>query len=156
MHKIQSFEDKMANNNDLWTFKVLKSIYIHCRWHKYYILSISEASEWVVQAGDAFQGYIPFTQSPWTISPHSNQVAVHLLFYSFTTTSSHLCTCIVCKLCSLSVSKVCFIYFITSNCFLVVFCISGSPKSPGWHASHLHHQHKPSNEASPCVTPIDN
>ncbi|KAK0435014.1 hypothetical protein EV421DRAFT_1740462 [Armillaria borealis] len=37
----------------------------------------------------------------------------------------------------------------------VVFRASGGPKSPGWRAYHPHHQRKPSNEASPCATPID-
>ncbi len=80
---------------------------------------------------------------------------MHLLFLPFSTTSSHLHAHTACKLCSISVSKVCFIYFITSNCFLVVFYASGDSKSPRWHASHPHHQHKPSNEAYPCATPIN-
>ncbi|KAK0229623.1 hypothetical protein EDD85DRAFT_794102 [Armillaria nabsnona] len=37
----------------------------------------------------------------------------------------------------------------------VVFCTSGSPKSPGWRGSHPHYQHKPLNEASPCATLIN-
>ncbi len=102
MHTIRSFEDKMANNNESWTFKLLNSIYIHRRYPKYYIPSMSEASEWVVRAGDAFRGYIPFT-SPRTVSPHSDRVAVRLLFYPFTTTSPRLRAHIARKLCSLSV-----------------------------------------------------
>ncbi len=84
----------------------------------------------MVWAGDAFWGYIPFSRSPQTVSSHSNRVAVHLLFYSFTTTSPCLHARIACKLCSLSVYKVCFIYFIISNCFLVVFCGSSGPRAP--------------------------
>lgn len=49
-----------------------------------------------------------------------------------------------------------FIYFITSYFILGLFSIPGGPKSPGWYACHLHHTHKPSNEAAPCATPIDN